>query len=201
MSLLRVREGEPTAIVLLPCFRTYSTVSIKAGWVIQKKPGICLFRPISTSQRTWTMIFIFLIFNSYTSATVFLSFCQGEGCSWIIYCAVYKVCWFVIKSQRWCGGSWVIYKWKASQIYFANFYLSTFTWDFKILYFVCVLNQKVWFISICRKLITRIVETIRAISEMHLLKYSSLCACILDVIGGPCQSAVLCMLWNKNGWQ
>lgn len=92
-------------------------------------------------------------------------------------------------------------KWKASQIYFANFYLSTFTWDFKILYFVCVLNQKAWFISKCRKLITRIVETIRAISEMHLLKYSSLCASILDVIGGPCQSAVLYMLWNKNGWQ
>lgn len=78
-----------------------------------------------------------------------------------------------------------------------KFILLTFTLALShetLRYFVCVLNQKAWFISKCRKLITRIVETIRAISEMHLLKYSSLCASILDVIGGPCQSAVLYML-------
>lgn len=55
----------------------------------------------------------YFFFNSYNSETNFLNFYQGEGCSWIIYCSVHTAYWFVTKSRRWCGGSWVDYKMKS----------------------------------------------------------------------------------------
>lgn len=85
------------------------------GWVSHSEEigNLTLLTHFRFTNHFHHHILIYFFFYSYISATVFLNFCQGADCSCIIYCSVNRVYWFVTKSWRCCGGSWVSFKMKS----------------------------------------------------------------------------------------